>query len=50
MARTAAVPHRTAEHHGVARVDEVLLRTLTPKVIGVLFRRGAPFAGAEDAV
>jgi RNA polymerase sigma factor (sigma-70 family) len=31
-------------------VDEVLLRTLTPEVIGVLVRRGAPFAAAEDAV
>jgi RNA polymerase sigma factor (sigma-70 family) len=31
-------------------VDEVLLRTLTPTVIGVLVRRGADFAAAEDAV
>ena len=31
-------------------VDEVLLRSLTPAVIGVLVRRGADFAAAEDAV
>jgi RNA polymerase sigma factor (sigma-70 family) len=31
-------------------VDEHRLRTLTPSVIGVLVRRGADFAGAEDAV
>jgi RNA polymerase sigma factor (sigma-70 family) len=31
-------------------VDEPLLRTLTPAVIGVLVRRGADFAAAEDAV
>jgi RNA polymerase sigma factor (sigma-70 family) len=31
-------------------VDEVLLRTLTPRVIAVLVRRGADFAAAEDAV
>jgi RNA polymerase sigma factor (sigma-70 family) len=31
-------------------VDEVLLRTLTPTVIGILGRRGADFAAAEDAV
>src|SRR5687767_13909497 len=31
-------------------VDEVLLRTLTPTVIGILVRRGADFAAAEDAV
>lgn len=31
-------------------MDEVLLRTLTPTVIGVLIRRGASFAAAEDAV
>jgi RNA polymerase sigma factor (sigma-70 family) len=31
-------------------VDETLLRTLTPSVIGVLVRRGADFAAAEDAV
>ncbi|WP_248255869.1 RNA polymerase sigma factor [Georgenia sp. EYE_87] len=31
-------------------MDEVLLRTLTPAVIGVLVRRGASFAAAEDAV
>ena len=31
-------------------VDEVLLRELTPAVIGVLVRRGVDFATAEDAV
>ena len=31
-------------------VDEALLRSLTPAVIGVLVRRGADFAAAEDAV
>ena len=29
-------------------VDESLLRTLTPIVIGILVRRGADFAAAED--
>ena len=31
-------------------VDETLLRTLAPAVLGVLVRRGADFAAAEDAV
>ena len=31
-------------------MDEALLRTLTPTVIGILVRRGADFATAEDAV
>jgi len=31
-------------------VDQTLLRTLTPLVIGILVRRGADFAAAEDAV
>ncbi len=31
-------------------MDEALLRTLIPTVIGVLVRRGADFASAEDAV
>ncbi|GAA4919506.1 RNA polymerase sigma factor [Streptomonospora salina] len=31
-------------------MDETLLRSLTPAVIGVLVRRGADFAAAEDAV
>jgi predicted RNA polymerase sigma factor len=31
-------------------VDEALLRTLTPTVIGILVWRGADFASAEDAV
>ncbi|WP_089948182.1 DUF6596 domain-containing protein [Lentzea xinjiangensis] len=31
-------------------MDEALLRSLTPKVLGILVRRGADFAAAEDAV
>jgi predicted RNA polymerase sigma factor len=31
-------------------VNESLLRELVPAVIGVLVRRGADFASAEDAV
>jgi len=31
-------------------LDESLLRTLVPDVIGILVRRGADFASAEDAV
>ena len=31
-------------------MDEALLRTLTPTVTGILVRRGADFAAAEDAV
>ncbi|WP_433891970.1 RNA polymerase sigma factor [Streptomyces sp. CA-111067] len=31
-------------------MNEVLLRSLTPAVLGVLVRRGADFAAAEDAV
>lgn len=31
-------------------LDRTLLRTLTPSVIGILVRRGADFAAAEDAV
>lgn len=31
-------------------MDEVLLRGLTPGVLGILVRRGADFAAAEDAV
>ncbi|MFE5585196.1 RNA polymerase sigma factor [Kitasatospora sp. NPDC056531] len=31
-------------------MNEVLIRSLTPSVIGVLVRRGADFAAAEDAV
>ncbi|MER5766175.1 DUF6596 domain-containing protein [Streptomyces sp. NPDC001985] len=30
--------------------DEALLRSLTPSVLGILVRRGADFAAAEDAV
>jgi predicted RNA polymerase sigma factor len=31
-------------------MNEALLRSLTPSVIGILVRRGADFAAAEDAV
>ncbi|MGH2549422.1 MAG: RNA polymerase sigma factor [Thermomicrobiales bacterium] len=31
-------------------MDEALLRTLAPNVIGILIRRGADFAAAEDAM
>ena len=31
-------------------MDDALLRSLIPEVIGVLVRRGADFAAAEDAV
>ncbi|PLW73929.1 RNA polymerase subunit sigma-24, partial [Streptomyces sp. DJ] len=31
-------------------MDELLLRSLVPGVLGVLVRRGADFAAAEDAV
>ncbi|MEU0038637.1 DUF6596 domain-containing protein [Streptomyces sp. NPDC006333] len=31
-------------------MNEVLLRSLTPSVLGILVRRGADFAAAEDAV
>ncbi|MFE9563114.1 RNA polymerase sigma factor [Streptomyces sp. NPDC006487] len=31
-------------------MDEALLRSLTPNVLGILVRRGADFAAAEDAV
>jgi RNA polymerase sigma factor (sigma-70 family) len=34
----------------ISRVDEALLRSLTPNVLGILVRRGAGFAAAEDAV
>jgi RNA polymerase sigma factor (sigma-70 family) len=34
----------------VTDVEEALLRSLTPTVIGILVRRGADFAAAEDAV
>jgi hypothetical protein len=33
-----------------AAVDEPALRALTPSVLGILVRRGADFAAAEDAV
>src|SRR5262249_14876872 len=47
VARDRAAPHRGAPGHGV---NEPLLRELVPAVIGVLVRRGADFASAEDAV
>ena len=47
VAGGAAVPGRLAHGH---RVNEALLRDLVPAVIGVLVRRGADFASAEDAV
>lgn len=31
-------------------MDELQLRSLTPGVLGILVRRGADFAAAEDAV
>lgn len=31
-------------------MKEALLRSLTPSVLGILVRRGADFAAAEDAV
>ena len=34
----------------MTQVDEALLRALTPTVIGILGRRGADCAAAEDAV
>lgn len=33
-----------------SQIDEALLRSLTPSVLGILVRRGADFAAAEDAV
>src|SRR5436190_18707469 len=51
MARGTPVPDRALQHHGVtSRVNEILLRTLTPTVTGILVRRGADFGAAEDAV
>src|SRR5699024_10370311 len=46
MARGAAVPGRVT----AAGVIESLARDLVPAVIGVLVRRGADIASAEDAV
>lgn len=51
VAGTAPVPDRAAHHHRVTSpMDEALLRSLTPSVLGVLVRRGSDFAAAEDAV
>src|SRR3954469_3027830 len=47
MAGAPAFPDRVSYGH---RVNESLLRELVPAVIGVLVRRGAEFASAEDAV
>ena len=47
MARAASVPDRRTHRCGV---NETLLRELIPAVTGVLVRRGADFATAEDAV
>ena len=47
MARGTSVPDCGAHRH---RVNESLLRELIPAVTGVLVRRGADFATAEDAV
>src|SRR5579864_610402 len=47
MDRGTTVPRRATHGH---RVNESLLRELIPAVIGVLVRRGADFASAEDAV
>ena len=33
-----------------AALEEALVRNLTPSVLGILVRRGADFAAAEDAV
>lgn len=33
-----------------AGVDEARIRSLTPSVLGILVRRGADFAAAEDAL
>lgn len=51
VAGAAPLPDRAAHRHGVTLpMDEVLLRSLTPGVLGILVRRGADFAAAEDAV
>lgn len=42
--------HRPPQSDPDATVDDELLRTLVPEVIGVLVRRGNDFAWAEDAV
>src|SRR5215218_4949354 len=47
MARGPSGALRVVERH---RMNESLLRELVPAVIGVLVRRGADFASAEDAV
>ena len=51
MARGAPVSDLAAYHHPVtAQMNEALLRSLAPSVLGILVRRGADFAAAEDAV
>src|SRR5690348_4916310 len=51
VARGAPVHDRGAHHHGVTcAMNEAQLRSLVPSVLGILVRRGAGFAAAEDAV
>src|SRR3954451_23620473 len=49
MARAASLPVRPAHRHRVS-LDQASVRELVPAVTGVLVRRGADFATAEDAV
>src|SRR5437879_47443 len=49
MAGGPTLPGRAAQLHPLT-VDDVGLRQLVPHVLGVLVRRGADFATAEDAV
>src|SRR3712207_1504478 len=49
MAGGPPLPDRSP-HRQPLIVDDVELRRLVPKVLGVLVRRGADFATAEDAV
>src|SRR6185437_6897974 len=46
----AADHRRLSSHVGDIPVDGLLLRSLTPRVLAILVRRGADFAAAEDAV
>src|SRR5580704_6899526 len=48
MARGTTFPRRATHRHLVTSYD-VELRELVPAVLGVLVRRGADFATAEDA-
>ena len=49
MAGSPTLHDRTTELLPLT-VDDVELRELVPRVLGVLVRRGADFATAEDAV